>query len=410
MTNFGDWKDKEFECIYNTFKKDQDMKLAIDETKFWRALEKHSNDKAPNEFSRKPYYWRRNYINGLLFGDKKNNVKVPCMSCGQNTKNRNNHTYPRHLIKKYLSQDGHVYGFQMAPKKDEKIRIADEISSDKVSDIDKWRFRDLKLKCQGINQSASIFHGFCSRCDDQVFKNADSKRRDKQAIAEQVYRVLCSTYYKSLDHIVKLRYVKEKEEEFGFRVGDYSLDVKLQNPSTKKEMGVMSKHICDLLATSYKLYDLLLYFKQALSCPERVHYWCGVVKVKIPSVACSFILLEEKNYEIKTNIISRIVDYVGTLGLIYPISKTELFFCFSGLPLGIDPPQALLSRYGSIADRKGTRIALSKIVLENLWSTKNLVMSPEFYRSLSEQEEDTICAYPYIKEQDNVPDVNLFSL
>ena len=421
MANFGEWKAKEFDCIYNKFESDQDRRWEKDEARFRETMERRFNVETTPSYERhlKLYHWRRDYLNSILWGDRKINVNVPCMSCGKDTKNARNHTYPRNLIKKYLSKDGHVYGLQMATRGEERIEITEGISTDEALDIDQWIFRDLKIKKQGIRESASIFHGFCSHCDNKIFEKADNEsllKGDRQAIVEQMYRVACSTYYKSLDHIVKLCYVKEKEEQVAFRVGDYSLDTTLQYPSGSEEAeSSMSGHIRGFLDISHKLYNLVLDLQKNRSCPERVTLSHHIIKVKMPSVACGFFRINKGRYEVKTNETSGIIlpiDYVGALGLIYPISNTEIFFCLSGFPLGIDPlnkdiAEDLFAPYADIID-KNIHTVLSKIVLENYWSTKNLIISPEFYCTLSKEQKDAFCSYPYVGKN-NVPEINLFT-
>ena len=445
MINFGDWKDKEFNCIYKRFEQTQNMQIKHKEEQFLKTLERHPNVQPPNKSGHRLHSWRRDYLAGLIYGDTKINIEVPCMSCGQATKNRNNHTFSQNMIDEYLSEDGHVYGFQMDPRRDEQTEIAEGVSSDQASDADIWIFRGKKLKEQGVEKTASIFWGFCWRCDDKIFKNADTSlyKKEKQAILEQMYRVLCSTYYMSLDHAVKLQYIIKKEEEFGFRVGEYSIVTRWKNTFTGKNMGSIDNSFRVLLNKSHKFYNFMVDFKKALSSPDRVIYRCDVIKVKTPSVVGSFFLIKEGrvNKEIngiirpidsvgalgliypisqtetvyckKINGIIQAVDSVGALGLIYPISKTETVYCVAGIPSGVGPfDEDVFSRYRDVKKNKGIKIALSQILLENYTSIKNLFISPAFYRSLSEKEKNAIYAYPYtdehIRQTDNLPEVNVY--
>ncbi len=234
MTNFSEWKDKEFNCIYKQFKQAQNRQLAREKKQFLRTLKTRTNVQTPNKLDSELHDWRRNYLAGLIYGDTNINVKVPSMSCGGDTKNVKNHTFPRNMIKKYLAEDGHVYGFQMDPRGDEQ------------TDADIWIFRDKKLKKQGQEKAASIFWGFCAHCDNNTFKNADSEslyKKEKQAILEQMYRVLCSTYYMSLDHAVKLKYILKKNDE-------YSIVTRWKNTFTGKNMGSMGNFFSVLLNKS----------------------------------------------------------------------------------------------------------------------------------------------------------------
>ena len=169
-----------------------------------------------------------------------------------------------------------------------------------------------------------------------------------------------------------------------------------------------------LLNKSHKFYNFMLDFKKALSCPDRVIYRCDVIKVKTPSIVGSFFLVKEGWIKKEINGIIRSIDSVGALGLIYPISKTETVYCVAGIPSGIEPfDEQIFARYKDVKKNKGTKIALSQILLENYSSIKNLFISPAFYRSLSEKEKNAIYAYPYtdehIRQKDNLPEVNLFT-
>ncbi len=403
MTNFGDWKDKEFNCIYKRFEQNQNKQLAREEKQFLQTLGTRTNIQTPNKLDSELHDWRRNYLAGLIYGDTNINVKVPCMSCGGDTKNVKNHTFPRNMIKKYLSEDGHVYGFQMDPRGDEQ------------PDGNIWFFRGKKLKKQGQEKAASIFWGFCSRCDNKIFKNADESlcKRKKQAILEQMYRVLCSTYYLSLDHAVKLQYILKKTDE-------YSIVTRWKNTFAGKNMGSMANFFSVILNKSHKFYNFMLDFKKALSCPDRVIYHCDVINVKTPSIVGSFFLVKEGRVEKKINGIIRPIDRVGALGLIYPISQTETVYCVAGIPLGIEPfdededeDEDVFAQYRDVEKNKGIKLALSQILLEKYSSIKNLFISPAFYRSLSEKEKNAIYAYPYtnehIRQKDNLPEVNLFT-
>lgn len=398
MTNFGDWKDKEFNCIYKRFEQNQNKQLAREEKQFLQTLGTRTNIQTPNKLDSELHDWRRNYLAGLIYGDTNINVKVPCMSCGQDTKNRNNHTFSYNLIDEYLSEDGHVYGFEMDPRRDEQ------------TDADRWIFRGKKLKKQGQKKTASIFWGFCAHCDNNTFKNADSEslyKKEKQAILEQMYRVLCSTYYLSLDHAVKLQYILKKNDE-------YSIVTRWKNTFTGENIGNMDNFFSDLLNKSHKFYNFMVDFKKALSCPDRVIYRCDVIKVKTPSIVGSFFLVKEEWVEKEINGIIRSIDSVGALGLIYPISKTETVYCVAGIPSGIEPfDEDVFSQYRDVEKNKGIKLALSQILLEKYSSIKNLFISPAFYRSLSKKEINAIYAYPYtnehIRQKDNLPEVNLFT-
>ena len=327
MINFGDWKDKEFNCIYKRFEQAQNKQLEREKKQFLQTLGTRTNTQTPNKTDHRLHSWRRDYLADLIYGDRNINVKVPCISCGQDTKNRNNHTFSYNLIDEYLSEDGHVYGFEMDPRRDEQ------------TDADIWIFRDKKLKKQGQKKAASIFWGFCAHCDNNTFKNADSEslyKKEKQAILEQMYRVLCSTYYLSLDHAVKLQYILKKTDE-------YAIVTRWKNTFAGKNMGSMDNFFSVLLNKSHKFYNFMLDFKKALSCPDRVIYHCDVIKVKTPSIVGSFFLVKEGRVNKEINGIIRPIDSVGALGLIYPISQTETVYCkeINGIIRPIDSVGAL---------------------------------------------------------------------
>ena len=215
----------------------------------------------------------------------------------------------------------------------------------------------------------------------------------------------------ALNHTVIQQYLIKKERELGWRVDNHATFSMGRNPATNEnlDMDKMSPH---LLESTYKLYNLMQDFERVFSSPQSVNDCCiirQVIKVKEPSVIGSFFLLDWRKRDIKINGIIRPVDVMGALGIVYPISKTKTICCIVGLPLGVPPlNDDLFSTYRDIMKKKGLKIALSKILLENQMSVKNLVLSPIFFDSLSEEKKEILCKAPYMRGYDNVPEVNLF--
>ena len=73
MANFGEWKAKEFDCIYNKFESDQDRRWEKDEARFQETMERRFNVETTPSYKRhlKLYHWRRDYLNSILWGDRK---------------------------------------------------------------------------------------------------------------------------------------------------------------------------------------------------------------------------------------------------------------------------------------------------------------------------------------------------
>ena len=403
MTNFGDWKQRVYDPIYNDFQQRKDTKLEIETTKSLESLRRRNKISERNEvFESFRFSDVLKSPLGIIFRDIfAEYIEIPCFSCGKATGKTKNHTYPlSNLMSRFLSKDSHIVGFHSGTEK-EVVVVNDQ----------QWAFPKGSFKKQG-EKKISIFHGFCSRCDHRIFKNADSKsliEGDQRSVLEQLYRVLCSTYYMTLNHTVIQQYLDKKEKELGWRVANYSTFSMGRNPATDEnlDMDKISPHFFEF---SYQVYNLMQDFERVLPTSfNDCRIIRQVINVKEPSVIGSFFLLDWQKRNIKINGIIRPVDVMGALGIVYPISKTKTVCYIVGLPLGAPPlNDDLFSPYRDIMKEKGLKIALSKILLENQMSVKNLVLSPIVFDSLSEKQKEMLCKAPYVRGNDNAPEVNLF--
>ena len=139
-----------------------------------------------------------------------------------------------------------------------------------------------------------------------------------------------------------------------------------------------------------------------------------LIEVRKPSVIGSFLILNRTSKNIKVNGIIREVEASGVMGIVYPISKTITVCLRLGLPLGIHKDDLLsvynefFSSYIALAEERGYEVALSKILVENLISGKNLLLSTDLFNSLSEEQRETL-RFAYCDRGNNsFPEVNLF--
>ena len=71
MTNFSEWKDKEFNCIYKRFEQTQNRQIKQKEEQFLRTLKTRPNVQTPNKTDHRLHSWRCDYLEDLIHGDKK---------------------------------------------------------------------------------------------------------------------------------------------------------------------------------------------------------------------------------------------------------------------------------------------------------------------------------------------------
>ena len=385
-----------------TSKRKIDDKLERDMKKAWDKLRSRGKDFTFRDIPSSPI--------GFIFREMPlDYVEMPCISCGETTGRQRNHTYSRaSLVNKFISKDGHLYEFCMGTDM-EMIAI----------DGEEWAHLKGEFARRG-EKNVSIFHGFCGRCDNEIFKNADSTDLldgKPEAVFQQLYRVLCSIYHEALRHTVIHQCLVEEEERFGLRVGPHSVFTNARNPVTGD---LMNPHqmITELLYESYRHYNLMrdFNFNNILACPK---HFKGIlqyrfIEVKKPSVVGSFLILDKTRRDINVNGIIRDVDTTGIMGIVYPMSKTVTVCYRLGLPLGIHKDNLIriyneiCSPYIDLEEKKGYEVALSKILVENLISGKNLLLSDDLFNSLSEEEKETLRFAYCDKGNKYFPDVNLF--
>ena len=397
MTNFGDWKYGVYDSIYNDFQQRQDTRLETRMTQTFDALRRRNRISERTEmFESFPFNDIFESPLGVIFRDMfLEYIDIPCFSCGEPTKKRKNHIYSRALMNRFLSENGHIAGFYSGTER--KIVEMNNIQ---------WSFLADSFRIQGINQ-VPIFYGFCSRCDHETFRNADSGTlvdENQQSVFEQLYRVLCATYYVALNHTVIYQYLIEfiNNHHLFLLAG-------MRNPVTKKNIE-MSELFLLCLEYSHKLFNLMKDFERVLSSYQDTTKYCReVIRVQEPSIIGSFFLLDHKRKDIKIRGIVRSIEATGVLGIVYPVSNTKTVSYIVGLPSGLSPlNNDLFFPYRDIAREGGFKIVLSKILLENQLSVKNLILRPSFFNSLSEQEKDMLTQAPYVKGNDNTLEVNLF--
>ena len=402
MLNFSDWKSSIYSSIYNDFQQKIDDRLEVRMRKASESLRRR--DRAfPFDVLKSPL--------GVVFRDTfAEYIEIPCLSCGKTTKKTKNHTYPlSNLVSKFLSRDGHLVEFHLGTERE-------EISAGGQQ----WAFPRGSFTRRG-EKNVSIFHGFCPRCDHRIFIGADSKALTNErpkAIFEQLYRVLCSIYYTVLNHTIIWQYIIKKEEEIGWRVGPHSIFTDGRNPVTGETMN--PHQLAEtLLYESHRFYNLMKDsdFNKIFTRPQ--HFKDIIkrrsIKVKKPSVIGSFLLLDRRQQKgIKVNNIIRTVTTVGIFGIVYPVSKTETVCRILGLPLGVSQNHLynvyneIFSSYIDIERRKGYKISLSKILAENLILGKNLLLSGDFFDSLSKKQKDILRFASCAKGDDRFPEVDLF--
>ena len=402
MANFSEWKADIYDPIYNNFQQKIDDRLAKKMREAWESLRERGRDFAFNDVLESPL--------GTVFRDIfVDHIEIPCISCGKPTEGRKNHTYPRsNLVNKFLSKDGHLYEFHLGTER-EVI----------VIDGQEWAHPKGEFTKRG-EKNVSIFHGFCNQCDHSIFKNADSKDITDvkpEAVFQQLYRVLCSIYHEALRHTVIHQCLVEEEKRFGLRVGPHSVLTHGRNPVTGDPMNP-HQMILDLLYESYRHYNLMrdFNFDDILA---RSEHFKGIlnyrlIEVRKPSVIGSFLILNRTRKDIMVNGIIREVEASGVMGIVYPISKTKTVCCRLGLPLGIHKDDLLhvynelFFSYIALEEERGYAVSLSKILVENLISGKNLLLSTDLFDSLSDGQRETL-RFAYCDRGNNsFPEVNLF--
>ena len=402
MANFSEWKADIYNPIYKNFQQKIDDRLKTKMRKAEESLRERGRDFVFNDVLESPL--------GIVFRDIfVDYIEIPCISCGESTEGTRNHTYPRSsLVNKFLSKDGHLYEFHLGTEREVM-----------VIDGQEWAHPKGEFTKRG-EKNVSIFHGFCNQCDYKIFKNADSKDitdGKPEAVFQQLYRVLCSIYHEALRHTVIHQCLVEEEKRFGLRVGPHSVLTHGRNPVTGDPMNP-HQMILDLLYESYRHYNLMrdFNFDDILARPE---HFKGIleyrfIEVRKPSVIGSFLILNRKRKNIKVNGIIREVEASGVMGIVYPISKTITVCLRFGLPLGIHKDELIsvynefFSSYIALEKERGYEVSLSKTLVENLISGKNLLLSTDLFNSLSEGQRETLRFAYCDKGNNSFPEVNLF--
>ena len=254
FTGFSD----KYDPVYNNFRRKIDDRLEAEMRRTYDSFHRRGRDFVFNSILESPL--------GIIFRDILiDRIKIPCLSCGEPTGGRRNHTYPRsNLVGKFISQNGHLYEFHAGTER-------------KVISIDgqEWDSQRGSFKRRGEN-NVSIFYGFCRQCDHSIFKNADSEDLTDgkpKAVFQQLYRVLCSIYHEALRHTIIHQYIVEAEEKVGLRAGSHSIFTQGMNPVTGESINLL-KMVQELLHESYRHYNLMqdFDFNKILTNPQHFRH------------------------------------------------------------------------------------------------------------------------------------------